>query len=160
MINKSDPSRISRVLAEIGCVNPSKTLFSLRFLKGILRGLQRSVQRYWAQRMLSMGIGGVMVRMIRFTMLMAVLMAIFMAVSLKRNTIGLAGPCAFQLAERAAFSESLHVMVVTFLDPSHILFKAQHLSSVLAEGAIHCSISTEHFLHPLLEGVHHHRVLA
>ena len=33
MINKSDPSRISRVLAEIGCVTPSKTLFSLRLPK-------------------------------------------------------------------------------------------------------------------------------
>ena len=138
MINKSDPSRISPVLAEIGCVTPSKTLFSLRFLKGILGGLQRSVQRYWAQRMLSMGIGGVMVRMIRFTMLMAV----FMVMSPRRDSIGLADPRAFPLAERAAFSESLHVMVVALLGPSHILFKAQNLGSVLAERAIHCCVSS------------------
>ena len=160
MINKSDPSRISPVLAEIGCVTPSKTLFSLRLLRGIFRGLQRSVQRYGAQRMLSMGIRGVMVRMVRFTMLMAVLMAMFMAVSLKRNTIGLADPSAFPLAECAAFSESLHVMVVALLGPSHILFKAQNLGSVLAERAIHCCVSSEHFVHPLSECVHHHRVLA
>ena len=48
MINKADRSRISRVLNEIGCVKLPKTLFSLRLLKGILRGLQRSVQRYGA----------------------------------------------------------------------------------------------------------------
>jgi hypothetical protein len=106
--------------------------------------------------MLSMGIRGVMVRMVRFTMLMAV----FMAVSLKRNTIRLADPRAFPLAECAAFSESLHVMVVALLGPSHILFKAQNLGSVLAERAIHCRVSSEHFVHPLSECVHHHRVLA
>ena len=152
MINKSDPSRISRVLAEISCVKPPKTLFSLRLSRGIFRGLQRTVQRYGAQRMLSMGIGGVMVRMIRFTM--------FMAVSLKRNTIRLADSRAFPFAECAAFSESLHVMVVALLGPSHILFKAQNLGSVLAERAIHCRVSSEHFVHPLSECVHHHRVLA
>ena len=111
-----------------------------------------------------MGIRGVMVRMVRFTMLMAVfmavLMAMFMAVSLKRNTIGLADPSAFPLAECAAFSESLHVMVVALLGPSHILFKAQNLGSVLAERAIHCCVSSEHFVPPLSECVHHHRVLA
>jgi hypothetical protein len=102
--------------------------------------------------MLSMGIRGVMVRMIRFTMLMAV--------SLKRNTIELANSCAFPLAECAAFSESLHMMVVALLGPSHILFKAQNLDSVLAKRAIHCGISSEHFVYPLSECVHHHRVLA
>ena len=159
MINKSDPSRISRVLAEIGCVNLSKTLFSLRLSKGIFRGLPRSVQRYWAQRMLRMGIGGMMVRMIRFTMFMAMNMAVFMAVSLKRNTIRLADSRAFPFAECAAFSESLHVMVVALLGSSNILFKAQNLGSVLAERAIHCRVSSEHFVHPLSKCVHHHRVL-
>ena len=106
--------------------------------------------------MFSVGIGGVVMLVIRLT----VLMAVCMAMSPRRDTIGLAGSCAFQLAERAAFSQSLDVMVVTFLGPSYILFKAQHLSSVLAEGAIHCGISTEHLVHPLSEGVHHHRVLA
>ena len=156
MINKSDASKISRVLAEIGSANPSKALFSLRLPKRIFRGLQRLVQRYGAQWMLSMGIRGVMVRMVRFTMLMAV----FMAVSLKRNTIGLADSRAFPLAECAAFSESLHVMVVALLGPSHILFKAQNLDSVLAKRAIHCRVSSEHFVYPLSECVHHHRVLA
>ena len=108
-------------------------------------------QREGTERMLSVGVGG---------MVMPVLVPVIMAVSLKRDTIGLAGPSAFPLAERAAFSQSLHVMVVTLLGPSHILFKAQHLGSVLAEGAIHCGISTEHLIHPLSERVHHHRVLA
>ena len=110
-------------------------------------------QREGTERMLSVGVGG---------MVMPVLMLVFvlMAVSLKRDTIGLASPRAFPLAERAALGQSLHVMVVTLLGPSHILFKAQHLGSVLAEGAIHCGISTEHLVHPLSERVHHHRVLA
>ena len=106
--------------------------------------------------MFSVGIGGGVMLVI----LLTVLMAVCMAMSPRWDTIGLAGPCAFQLAERAAFSQSLDVMVVTFLGPSYILFKAQHLGSVLAEGAIHCGISTEHLVHPLSECVHHHRVLA
>jgi hypothetical protein len=107
--------------------------------------------------MLSVGVGG-MVMPVLMPVLMLVL--VLMAVSLKRDTIGLASPRAFPLAERAALGQSLHVMVVTLLGPSHILFKAQHLGSVLAEGAIHCGISTEHLVHPLSECVHHHRVLA
>ena len=103
-----------------------------------------------------MGIWWVMVRMILFVMFMAV----FMAVSLKRNTVRLADPRAFPLAECAAFSESLHVMVVALLGSSNILFKAQNLGSVFAERAIHCRVSSEHFVHPLSECVHHHRVLA
>jgi hypothetical protein len=113
--------------------------------------------------MLRMGIGGVMVRMIRFTMFMAmnmaVFMTVFMTVSLKRNTIRLADSRAFPFAECAAFSESLHVMVVALLGSSNILFKAQNLGSVLAERAIHCRVSSEHFVHPLSKCVHHHRVL-
>ena len=107
-------------------------------------------QREGTERMLSVGVGG---------MVMPVPVLVLMAVSLKRDTIGLASPRAFPLAERAALGQSLHVMVVTLLGPSHILFKAQHLGSVLAEGAIHCGISTEHLVHPLSEGVHHHWVL-
>ena len=108
-------------------------------------------QREGTERMLSVGVGG---------MVMPVPVLVLMAVSLKRDTIGLASPRAFPLAERAALGQSFHVMVVTLLGPSHILFKAQHLGSVLAEGAIHCGISTEHLVHPLSERVHHHRVLA
>jgi hypothetical protein len=106
--------------------------------------------------MFSVGIGGVVMLVIRLAMLMAV----SMAMSPRRDSIRLASACAFEFAERAALSQSLDVMVVTFLGPSYILFKAQHLSSVLAEGAIHCGVSTEHLLHPLSECVHHHRVLA
>ena len=110
-------------------------------------------QREGTERMLSVGVRGMV-------MPVPLLVPVIMAVILKRDTIGLAGPRAFQLAERAALGQSLHVMVVTLLGPSHILFKAQHLGSVLAEGAIHCGISTEHLVHPLSECVHHHRVLA
>jgi hypothetical protein len=77
--------------------------------------------------MLSVGVGMVM------PVPVPLLVPVIMAVSLKWNTIGLANPRAFQLAERAAFSQSLHVVVMTLLGPSHVLFKAQHLGSVLAE---------------------------
>ena len=110
--------------------------------------------------MFGVGIGVVVMLVIRLTVLMTVLMAVCMAMSPRRDSIRLASTSAFELAERAALSQSLDVMVVTFLGPSYILFKAQHLSSVLAEGAIHCGVSTEHLVHPLSECVHHHRVLA
>ena len=105
--------------------------------------------------MLSVGVRGMVM-----PVALLVPVPVIMGVILKRSTIGLAGPRAFQLAERAALSQSLDVMVVTFLGPPYILFKAQHLSSVLAEGAIHGGVSTEHLVHPLSECVHHHRVLA
>ena len=57
-------------------------------------------QRHWAERMLGMGIGGMVMLVVRLNMLMAVCMAM----SPRRDTIGLAGPCAFPFAERAAFS--------------------------------------------------------
>lgn len=51
-------------------------------------------------------------------------------------------------------------MVVTLLGASHIVFKAQHLGSVLAEGAIHGGVSSQHFVHPLPERIHHQGMLA
>lgn len=54
--------------------------------------------------MLGMGIGGMVMLMIRLSMTMGVLMAMTMGVNLQRDTIGLAGPGAFPLAECAAFS--------------------------------------------------------
>ena len=61
-------------------------------------------QHHWAERMLGMGIGGMVMLMIRLSMTMGVLMAMTMGVNLQRDTIGLAGPGAFPLAECAAFS--------------------------------------------------------
>ena len=59
-------------------------------------------QRHWAERMLGMGVGGMVMLVIRLVMTMTVLMT--MGVNLQWDTIGLAGPGAFPLAERAAFS--------------------------------------------------------
>ena len=75
------------------------------------------------------------------------------------NTIRLAGPRAFPLAERAALRQPLHVVMVAFLSSANVLLEAQHLGPVFAEGAIHGGVAPEHLLHPLLEGVHHQRVL-
>ena len=43
--------------------------------------------------------------------------------------------------------------MVTGLIQSDFLLKPQHLSSVLAKGAIHCSFPAQHLLHPLNKGV-------
>ena len=75
------------------------------------------------------------------------------------NTIRLAGPRAFPLAERAALRQPLHVVMVAFLSSANVLLEAQHLGPVFAEGAIHGGVAPEHLLHPLLECVHHQRVL-
>ena len=50
-----------------------------------------------------------------------------------RDAVGLAGTRALQFAERAAFRESFHVVVVAFLRTPNVLFEAQHLGAVLAE---------------------------
>ena len=43
-------------------------------------------------------------------------------------------------------------MVTGLLQP-HFLLKPQHLSSVLAKGAVHRRFPTQHLLHPLHKGV-------
>ena len=48
------------------------------------------------------------------------------------DAIGLAGPCAFEFTEGAAFRQTLYVVMMTFLNTSNVLLEAQHLSSVLA----------------------------
>ena len=113
------------------------------------------VQRERTGWMLSVGVRGMVMLVIRFTMGMAV----FMAMSSRRDSIGLAGPRAFPLAERAALRQPLHVVMVAFLSSANVLLEAQHLGPVFAEGAIHGGVAPEHLLHSLLEGVHHQRVL-
>ena len=98
-----------------------------------------------------MGVGGVVV-MLTSVIVMMVLMG-------DGNTIRLAGPRAFPLAERAALRQPLHVVMVAFLGSANVLLEAQHLGPVFAEGAIHGGVAAQHLLHPFLEGVHHQRVL-
>ena len=49
------------------------------------------------------------------------------------DAIGLAGPCALEFTEGAALRQTLHVVVMTFLNASNVLLEAQHLSSVFAQ---------------------------
>ena len=49
-----------------------------------------------------------------------------------RDAVGLAGTRALQFAKSAAFRKAFHMVVVAFLDASHVLFEAQHLGAVLA----------------------------
>ena len=72
-----------------------------------------------------MGVGGVMVVLLASVIVMVVLMG-------DGNTIRLAGPCALPLAQRAAFRQSLNVVVVAFLGAAHVLFESQHLGPVFA----------------------------
>ena len=77
-----------------------------------------------------------------------------------RNAIWLAGARAFAVTQGAALCEPLHVMVMTFLSPSNVLLKAEHLGAVFAERAVHGRIASENLVHPLAEGVHHKRVVS
>ena len=76
------------------------------------------------------------------------------------DAIRLAGTGAFQLAERAAFGQSLHMVMVAFLGTAHVLFEPEHLRPVLAQRAIHRRVAAQHLLHPFTEGVDNHRVIA
>ena len=77
-----------------------------------------------------------------------------------RHAIRLAGAGAFALAERAALRQSLHVVVVALLDPTDVLFKAEHLCSVLAERAVHGGVASQYLGDSLFERVHHQVVVA
>ena len=116
-------------------------------MESIFRNAFVALQRGRPQGVVGMGIRGVMV-------VMAVLRPVAVVMG-NRDAVGLASPCAFPFAERAAFRDSFHVVVVAFLRASNVLFEAQHLGSVLAERAVHGSVASQHFLDPLFEGVHH-----
>ena len=49
------------------------------------------------------------------------------------HTIGLTGTRALAFAQCAALLQPLHVVVMAFLDPTDVLFEAQHLGSILAK---------------------------
>ena len=69
-------------------------------------------------------------------MRMAVLMRVAVVMGeagRNRMSIRLAGSGALALAERAAFFNSLHVVVMTLLGSPDVLLKAQNLGAVLAE---------------------------
>ena len=93
-----------------------------------------------------------MVMVVSMSMLMDMVMMMTVA---HRNwdAIGLTNPRAFLFTESTGFRKALNVVMVTGLVKSHFLLKAQHLSPVFAEGAIHCSLSAHHLLNPLQEGV-------
>ena len=73
-------------------------------------------------------------------MLVTVLMPVGVPMGMS-NPIRLAGAGAFPFAEGAALSQSFDMVVVTLLDPADVLFKAQHLCSVLAERTVHGGVA-------------------
>ena len=91
----------------------------------------------------------------------AVVVDVVMAVAWRdRNAIWLAGARAFAVTQGAALCEPLHVMVMTFLSPPDVLFKAEHLGAVLAERAVHGRIASKNLVHPFAERIHHERVVS
>ena len=59
-------------------------------------------------------------------MVMSLAMAVRVVV-VDRNTIGLAGSCAFPFAKRAGLFEAFHVVVMAFLCQADVLFETEHL---------------------------------
>ena len=89
---------------------------------------------------------------------MAVIVGPVIVVS--RDHFDLADTGALSLAERAAFRQPLHVVMVALLGPAHVLFKAEDLSPVFAKRTIHRGVAAQHLLNPFSEGVDHLRVIA
>ena len=54
-------------------------------------------------------------------------LAMAVRVVVDRNTIGLAGSCAFPFAKRAGLFEAFHVVVMAFLCQADVLFETEHL---------------------------------
>ena len=75
------------------------------------------------------------------------------------DRIGLTHAGAFPFTERAALRQTLHMVMVAFLGPAHILFKAEHLGPVFTERTIHCGVAAQHLLHPFAERVDHFWVI-
>ena len=95
-------------------------------------------------------------------MVMSVIMVVMMVVGASKrdwDSVRLAGAGALPFAEGAALRQSLHVVMVTLLNPTDVLFKAQHLCSVLAERAVHGGVTSENIVHPLAEGLQHQGVV-
>ena len=91
----------------------------------------------------------------RMVMVVAIPMAVIPMAVGDRNSVRLAGACALSFAQCAALRQTFHVVVMAFLGTPDILFKAEHLGSVFAEGAIHRGIASQHLLHPLHKRVDH-----
>ena len=49
------------------------------------------------------------------------------------NSFRLAGACAFEFTEGAAFRQTFHMVMMTFLNASDVLLETQHLGSVFAQ---------------------------
>ncbi len=76
------------------------------------------------------------------------------------DSIGLAGPGAFRFAELTAFDQALDVVMVAVLGSPHLLFEAEHLGPVFAEGAVHVGVAAQHLRHPLLERIQDQAVIS
>jgi hypothetical protein len=76
-----------------------------------------------------------------------------------RDAIGLTGTGALELAEGAALDQALDVVVVALLGSPDLGLKAQDLSAVLAERAVHLGLAAHDLLDPLLKGVDHQGVI-
>ena len=115
-----------------------------------------------------MGIGGVgmsvIVRVIvavvvAVTVLVGMVVMVVVVAQGNRDAIGLTGTGALELAEGAALDQALDVVVVALLGSPDLGLKAQDLSAVLAERAVHLGLAAHDLLNPLLKGVDHQGVI-
>ena len=99
-----------------------------------------------------MGIHRMVVTMV---MVMPTVVMVPVMVHRDRDAIGLTRSRALQLAEHAAFGQTLHMVVMTLLSTSDVLLKAKHLSPVFAQRTIHGCIPANDLVNPLSERLHH-----
>ena len=123
------PSLLS--LARTEKLKASRPQVPFGSMESIFSCVAVAFQRGRSQRMVGVGVRGV-VMVMAVIWPMAVVRRVVVVMG-NRDAVGLAGPGALQFAERAAFRESLHMVVVAFLRSSNVLLEAQHLGAVLAE---------------------------
>ena len=76
------------------------------------------------------------------------------------HAVGLAGTGALQFTESAALGQAFNMVMVAFLNASDVLFEPQHLGSVLAQGAVHRGVTSQHVLNAFPEGIDHQRMVS
>ena len=69
------------------------------------------------------------------------------------DAIRLTSTGALALAKVTTIRQALHMVMVAFLRKPNLILKAEHLGSVLTEGAIHGRFTAQHLFNALDKGV-------
>ncbi|EAU73994.1 hypothetical protein RS9916_30842 [Synechococcus sp. RS9916] len=76
------------------------------------------------------------------------------------DAIRLTSTGALALAQVTTIRQALHMVMVAFLRKPNLILKAEHLGSVLTEGAIHGRFTAQHLFNALDKGVEYQGVIA